>query len=397
MYNSVNQQFIKNMNQKKIINILKDNGPITRADITKLSDFSPPTVSTNIKDMEQSNLITNVGKGPSFVGKTSYLYDINKRYASSIIMDISGKDIKIAFGNFADELSDIVSIRPERGNSLENMRMIYKTINELCKKNGVDKPDIISMSCSAVVLEDGYIVHMPEEEWYHELQIVIHLRQYYDIPVLANNDVNLAAFTEYNKLKTKTSNDLVFLKVDVGIGVGIILNNKLFRGSNGLAGEIGLSVIRNRSNELVSLEKCISIPKWMDFIKKDIENGQNTILKELMRAEELNLKTIKKAIVMHDRYAKDIFIRISEKISTVVINLISILDIETVVIGGEIEQLGDDLINYIKNFVFQNTPFHVDVKYSDFNNELELFGALFYGNDYIYNHKDSLMINKEES
>lgn len=182
------------------------------------------------------------------------------------------------------------------------------------------------------------------------------------------NNVNAAVLGEKWKGKIANKNNAVYLKIGNGIAAGIIINEQLFRGYNSLAGEVGFSVtdskqLNDKVTDSGSFEQRFNTDTILKKIKKDfgIEVSDfNKLQDQIKNNPQLS------------RYIKDI----NQNIIMLLINIISILNPEAIVIGGEYSQILSDYIEDLATQILKNVPFAAELLVSELGDEVYVLGAI---------------------
>ncbi len=181
------------------------------------------------------------------------------------------------------------------------------------------------------------------------------LQKYFDIPVLIENDVNIAALGiakfEFNG---KAKNMLVVF-VGTGIGGGLIFEGKLYRGSSFYAGEIGhIKVDKNGKlnfdEESSTFEKQASRTAVVESIISDIKDGKESSLKKFVLAnKKIKSKALANAVKEDDKLTIKHLSRSCKIIGSVLGSITTLLNIDTIVLGGGvIEAMGEWMIPKIQ-------------------------------------------------
>ncbi len=168
-----------------------------------------------------------------------------KKYAIGI--DVGGT--KIAYGLF--DLEGELLGRTEHPSDQEAdgpafSDQIIRTTEELMKKNGVSKDEVTGVGvciCSYIIFDKGYVYLTSALEKIQNFYMRDYLQERLGLPVVLDNDANVAALAEHRKGAGRGTRHMVYVAVSTGIGSGIIINGDLFRGSYGFAGEVGHMLI----------------------------------------------------------------------------------------------------------------------------------------------------------
>ncbi len=174
-------------------------------------------------------------------------------------------------------------------------------------------------------------------------------------PVLIENDVNLGALGIKRFGIGKNSNNMLAVFVGTGIGGGIILDEKIYRGSNFVAGEIGHMVVE-RNGALCGcgnrgcIEAVASRTAIVKSIEKDIKSGKKSILSEFVKKKQrIKSKALAQAIKKNDTVSVKRLNEASEKIGVLLAGISNLLNFDMIVLGGGVmEAMGHFMLPVIK-------------------------------------------------
>lgn len=173
------------------------------------------------------------------------------------------------------------------------------------------------------------------------------LQEIFGVPFVLENDVRTATIGAYKYLCSQESiQNMAYLSIGTGISAGIILHGRLYRGSNGMAGEIGHIVIepdgpRCNCGMYGCLEVMASGPAIAQQAKQEIASGQDTTLMNLSR---ISAQDVFQAAESNDPVARRIIRRASAYLSRAIHGLVMAYDVEKVVLGGGVSHAGEALL-----------------------------------------------------
>jgi len=175
------------------------------------------------------------------------------------------------------------------------------------------------------------------------------------IPCFMENDVKVAALGESRYGAGKGLRNMAYLTIGTGIGAGVIIEGKIYRGSTGMAGEIGHTIIerngpRCKCGTRGCLEAVAAGPAIAALAISAIEAGSETSLRETAEANKglVNAEMVCQAAIQGDSVAREIFEEIGTYIGLGVHMLIMLYDSELVVLGGGVTEAGDLLLNPVR-------------------------------------------------
>lgn len=200
---------------------------------------------------------------------------------------------------------------------------------------------------------NGIIVAPPNiPEWqYFPLQEF--LQTTFNIPTAINNDGNLAAYGEWHFGAGQDTNDLIYLTISTGVGAGIILDNKLFIGSNGFGAEIGHTTLDPEGPDCSCgqkghLEAFASGPSIVRWVKAQLADES---LKEHFPEGELTAKLVSDAAETGNELAVAAYERAGKYIGMAITDLLHVFNVSKIIIGGGVSMAGALLFDPIRDYV----------------------------------------------
>ena len=153
--------------------------------------------------------------------------------------DIGGTKCAVCIG---EEAGGELLIKDKRIIPTDHSITPYEMINKMCAlaEEMTDNIDVIGISCGGPLdSKKGIIMSPPNLPGWDDIKIVDYLKEKYHINVYLENDANACAVAEWKYGAGKGTENMIFMTFGTGLGAGLILNGKLYRGSNDMAGEVG--------------------------------------------------------------------------------------------------------------------------------------------------------------
>lgn len=367
------QKTVKIDNQKIILQILINKGPMSRADLAKEMGSSKPTVSKNVEDLLKSNKVIEIGKDTNMYGKKGILLDINQDYAHILALDLSKNLLRIAVSNLRHELIHYHKISYDmfvEGDETD----VTKHIDTFFEKEQIDtikiKQVVIAFPGVVGHNNDFYLTNIKSKEMVLK-QIKPYIQQRLAVPLLIKNDVNLAVVAEKTYGKYSDEANLYLMSCDIGVGVGIIINHKLYEGNRNAAGEVGFILPSSKDGKYTILEDKISLQVLL--------NRYEARTQEKLTYEQFVLR-----IQQKDQMSLAIYESVVEDICVAITNITTVLDIQHVVVTGRVFELHMDMIPYINRRISQMTPFETIVTPTELV-KMSLKGAVIVGTEAVIN------------
>ncbi len=153
--------------------------------------------------------------------------------------DIGGTKCVVCIG---EEVDDELFIRDKRIIPTDHSITPYEMLDRMCAlaEEMTDCFDVIGISCGGPLdSKNGIIMSPPNLPGWDDIKIVEYLKEKYNTDVYLENDANACAVAEWKYGAGKGTSNMVFMTFGTGLGAGLILDGKLYRGANDMAGEAG--------------------------------------------------------------------------------------------------------------------------------------------------------------
>lgn len=385
-----NQTFVKETNKKLIVDLLKKTGPLSRADIRKFINLSAPTISTNVSRLMEENLLRKSGRASSMGGRTTNFYDVNYDFGYILSIDLSQKETLIGLSNLRPEMIAMKKFDLKSKKYKTCLEELFFQIETMTREHNIDLDRIVTISVSSpgVLKENGKLDYVDDEDWFYKKPVFDDIKEKYNKKVIVENDVNLAVLAESKSGTGNSFSYMGYLKIDKGLGAGFMLEDKILRGKDGIAGEMGVSLLKNNSGQKVTLESIFELDEICEDLKKVIENGQNSKIKELVSGnlDNITIDIIGKAAIMGDKLALKKLRFLAEHLASSISHIFSILGLEVLIIGGHIKFLGKPFLDEIREYLKPELPFDITIAYSSLNEEVALMGSFYLGKKYFFDN-----------
>lgn len=232
---------MKGMNAFALLQLLRIHGALSRSDLARLTGLSRPTVSDQVNGLIEQGIIVEAGSGRvgSQGGKTPTLLRLNRGYGRILAVHVRSGGMRLQATNPEGEVLDEQWIAAEgRPDQNALIRNIARGIHSMLKRPGPSLR-IICMAMPGVVdFREGVVLETDSVYGWRNLPVRQLLGREFRVPVVVDNDVNLAALAELeagNGLEAETS---LFVELEAGIGAGVMTNGRIHRGAHWAAGEI---------------------------------------------------------------------------------------------------------------------------------------------------------------
>lgn len=264
-----------------------------------------------------------------------------------------------------------------------DMAMVCKRVVE---KAGLEMKDIkaIGIGTPGSVDHKNGVVLYANNLKFENTPLAEELGKYFDIPVRLENDANAAAFGEY-VVNGKGTKDFVFITLGTGVGGGIIINEKLYTGFNGIGGELGHMTIMH-GGKMCSCgnpgcwEAYASVTALIAQTKEAIEKNPDSLMAKLAEENgEVSGRTAFEAAKKGDAAGLAVVEKYREYVASGIMNIINIFQPERLMIGGGISREGEYLIapirEYCQKFGYNKNIAKTDIQAATLFGDAGIVGA----------------------
>ncbi len=345
-----------------ILEIIRKNGPISRTDISKLTEFNIVTVSNYVNHYIKKGIVIEGDLDESTGGRKPVLVELNPNAAYIVGL---GLNMRSMVGILVDLGTNIIyEVRQER--EAENSESMIEDLIALCdgiiEKSGVEKGKIVGIGIGVpgIIDERGRTIRWPGALGSKDVSVCMSIKdvfeKHFNIPTFTENDANAAVLGEkWLGLDRDVRNMLYMFS---GVGVGILIDGKIYRGASGAAGELGVySPLMH--NQDFTKASAPHIGRWsMDLNMSEravalLNEGEESLLREIVNNDlsKITIKTLIQALRQKDALTIRVIEEAGHNLGRKLAFLINLLNPEVVVIGGGIEECGAVLLDAVKGAI----------------------------------------------
>ncbi len=347
------------LTKKKIITHYIYNGNSTITDLSRELDLSVPTVTKLISEMCEEGYIHKNGKLETSSGRRPILYGLNPESGYFIGVDIKKFTLNIGMINFKGDMVDLNAEIPYKfDNTPAALDELCALIRTFIKKSGVRAEKIINVCITIsgrVNPESGYSFSVFN---FSEKPLAETISEKIGHPACIDNDTRTMTYGEFLRGCVKGEKNIIFINVSWGLGIGIIIDGKIYTGKSGFSGEFGH--ISAFDNEILChcgkkgcLETEVSGSALNRILTERISNGETSILSDYVSKHNkvVTLDKIISAVKREDPLCIEIVEGIGQKLGKQIAGLINIFNPELIIIGGTLSLTEDYITEPIRTAV----------------------------------------------
>ncbi len=353
---------MREMNRSLILNVIRQEGSVSRAAIARRTRLSRSTVSSIVSELLEANLVHEVGRGRSSGGRRPILINLNYSAGYVVGVDLGATHIIVLVANLNGDViarreADFsVAVGPDAG-----LNQIADAVRQCLADAGISLERVLGVGMGVpgpVEYAEGRVVAPPIMPGWHGVALRDRLARELGVPVYVDNDANLGALSEHCHGAGRGYANLAYIKVGTGIGCGLILGGQLYRGESGSAGEIGhVTIDENgppcKCGSYGCLESMAGGPAIALRAQQAIRAGQATSLAAIQPLESITARDVALAAQKGDKLAQQLFAEAGRHIGVALASLANLLNPGLIIIGGGVAQAGRLLLDPIRKTLEQ--------------------------------------------
>jgi predicted NBD/HSP70 family sugar kinase len=342
--------------------------PLTRVDIAARTGLSKPTVNAAVRRLERAGLLVPAGIQTGRQGRVATFYEVAETAGAVVAVELNPSVIRVAVSDLLGRKVTRERFAPPRSpkDVARELERIVVAASDRARSGQTPLRAVAISVAKPVDPRTLSVIELPDTPYPEGLiQPVEFLSETIDAPLLVDNDVNLAALGEQRNGVAKDVSNFVFLYVGAGIGLGLVIDGEVMRGSRGLAGEVGYLPSRaDATGKRHGLARAVSElglgPRRQDAWYADTVAEART---QLRAAED------------GDQHALDAVRRAGRALGEAATAICAVIDPELIVLGGPVGAsplLVDDVQRTLDELAPASTP----VVVSSLGESAPLEGAL---------------------
>src|SRR5690554_1415026 len=348
---------MKELNQQRVLQVIKEGGPVSRSDIAEITGLTPATVSNVVKILMERGLVSETRLGESSGGRKPVLLELNPAGAyvigmewgiaslRAVLLDLNGKVVK-------SKSRKVESFEPDYF-----IKSSYEIIDGFAEYLSSARNRLYGLGIGIHGLINplkGTIMYAPHFKW-ENIRIRSILQEELDLNIMLDNDVRMMALAE----KGAGRDNFVFINTGPGIGSAIVVNGNLLYGKDYSAGEFGHMPIVEKGvlcscgnhgclEALVSLNRLTAEYRKSD--EEEFHKDKSSVIDIKKEWEEMV-----KAAVKGETEANLIIEKAAGYLGRGIAGLVNLLNPEAVIIGGDFLLAQELIFPLLRKHVIKNS------------------------------------------
>jgi glucokinase-like ROK family protein len=368
------QNLVKQINKSIVFTYIGNNGPVSRAQISKDTGLNKATVSTMVSELITDSFVYEIGAGQSSGGRKPVLLYFNNLAGYSIGIDLG---VNYLLGVLTDLNGNIIE---EMNIALKETDVEY-VMNKICSivealiKSAPESPYGIvgiGIGVPGMIDRDENILFAPNLKW-RQIDLKQIIENKFNIPTKVENEANAGCYGEQLYGAGKNIANLIYLSIGIGIGGGIIINNTLYTGTSGISGEMGHLTIESNGKKC----PCGNSGCW------ELYASESALLEESKLAGsidgDISIDTILNEARKGNRKVLQLLNNIGEHIGIGLTNIINTFNPEMIIIGNRMALLENWITNPINRILTERlSTYHrsnTNIRFSSLGTYSSALGA----------------------
>jgi glucokinase-like ROK family protein len=340
----------KNQYIVEILQEIYNSGAITIAQLAKKLHTSVPSITVYINELIENNWILEVGSSKTKSGRRPSLFDLNPNKNQVLVIDINIYETNLYLINLRNEISEQFTIKLDIS-SPNLVEVIKKEIRNFIKDLkiwaiGISSPGLLSIEKG---INFTYPNHNEQEESLANL-----IQEKLKIPTFITHDTQASMMGEHHFGLAKNKENVLLINLDWGIGLGIMCNGQIIKGSDGFAGELGHIQIKP-DGELCHcgkkgcLETVASAQALINKAKQGIQEGKTSTL--ALKKGVITLEDVIEAALRGDEFSIDLIFDIGKELGKGLSIAIHMFNPEVIIIDGVMTKAGELIVSTLNQAI----------------------------------------------
>jgi len=326
-------------NERLVVRTLYDLGPISRAEVARLTGLTRTTVSDVVTTLLDDGVVREIGRGPSSGGKAPILLEVDDDARLVVGLDLGEEHFAGSLVNLRGDIRRTVELAVDGRDGDAALALVFDLLDRLL--DGTTAP-LLGIGIGTPGLVDsrtGTIRRAVNLDW-RDLPLGEIVAERYTVPVNVANDSQAAALAEYTYAGGDRVPNLIAIRVGRGVGAGLILRGALFQGDGSGAGEIG-HVVVDDDGALCRCGRtgCLETVAGMRAIEARAAS---------VTGRPTDLAAVRTALEAGEAWATAIADDAGGALGRAIAGLIGALDVRRIVLLGPVTDLGQAWLSAVR-------------------------------------------------
>lgn len=362
---TADQESVRKVNTSLVLNALRLHAPISRAELAAITKLNRSTISNIVSVLIEDGLVLELDAMESKIGRPGIALTLKPEGGAVIGVEIGVGFISVILTDFVANLlwrewTECSPTKPQIEIISEAEKLIDQAISFAKEKHlrllgiGLGVPGLVNV-------QKGELLFAPNLGW-RDVPLRLMWNQRFHLPLYVENEANLGALGEYYFGVGRDVDNFIYLSSGVGLGGGVIINGKLFKGGHGFAGEIG-HIQRDPQGEMCGCgrrgcwETQVGPRAVLQRVKRSIETDPDNTLVKYVNGDLNNLtfNQVVDCALQGDQLCRSAMEEVGKNLGKGIADLANIFNPDIVVIGGAFSYGREVLLPVLKETINNET------------------------------------------
>jgi predicted NBD/HSP70 family sugar kinase len=344
---------LREFNRLRIVDFLRTNGTASRAELARRTGLSRSTVSTLVADLQRRGLVVEragqfAGEGQP--GRPAALLELDPKAAAAVGVDFDHDKIRVAVSDLSRSVLAEATAQHDVDHDAQGaLELAAGLIEQVLDEAGLERDRLlgVGVALAGPIDHDKGALHPSDVlPGWARVDAARELEERVELPAYVDNDANLGALAEVTLGAGRNARFAAYLSISSGIGAGIVVDGRPYHGHRGTAGEVGHVVVDPqgpicRCGNRGCLETLASGPALLKLVQES-RDKQLTVREMIALARD------------GDAGCRRAIADAGQVVGRVVAGLVNLFSPEMVVIGGDLGEAGDLLLDPLREAVRRN-------------------------------------------
>ena len=344
---------LREFNRLRIVDYLRINGTASRAELSRRTGLSRSTVSTLVADLQRRGLVVEragqfAGEGQP--GRPAALLELDPSAAAAVGIDFDHDKVRVAVSDLSRSVLAEASAPHDVDHDAQTaLDLAAQLTEQVLEQAGLKRDRLlgVGVALAGPIDHDKGALHPSDVlPGWANVDAASELEQRLDTPAYVDNDANLGALAEVTLGAGRNARFAAYVSISSGIGAGIIVDGRPYHGHRGTAGEVGHVVVDPqgpicRCGNRGCLETLASGPALLKLVQDS-------------RDQELSVREMIDLARDGDAGCRRAIEDAGQVVGRVVAGLVNLFSPEMVVIGGDLGEAGDLMLDPLREAVQRN-------------------------------------------
>jgi predicted NBD/HSP70 family sugar kinase len=352
-----------------VLDALQKQPRCSRAELAQLTGLSKPTVATALAALEGGGLVRERGRTTGRRGPSASLYEFVADAALVLGIDVGAHQVRAVLA----DLDGKPQADAEAALEVADAEQLLRVIGELAGQLRRATTELVIVGSPGIVDPgSGRIRSCPQIDGWEGIEAERVLSDLLGIRTTVENDVNLAALGELARGAGQGRASFAYLNVGSGLGAGLVIDGRLYRGRHGAAGEVGYLAVgadpaANTTSSQGAMERRLSHEALVSFARS-LDPGAPRDPRELFARARRG-----------DRLGRAVVAEATEALSVCIASINAVVDLDLVLVGGGIGLQSDVLIEPLRASTAALVPYPPEILPGALGDQATLSGAAAIG------------------